>query len=69
MRPAPPSLTISSQDGMPWDDYLKALEAELAQSRQLRSWNKENGAEPENSVGALYGFIKQKVKREGGRGL
>jgi hypothetical protein len=29
------------------------------------AWNTDNGTEPENYVTALYGFIKQKVKRDG----
>jgi hypothetical protein len=27
-------------------------------------WNAENGTEPESYVGALYGLINQKMKRE-----
>ena len=33
--------------------------------KQFVAWNKDNGSEPENYVAALFGFIKQKVKREG----
>jgi hypothetical protein len=33
--------------------------------KQFVAWNKDNGTEPENYVAALFGFIKQKVKREG----
>jgi hypothetical protein len=31
--------------------------------RQFVEWNAEKGGEPENYTGALYGFIKQKLKR------
>jgi len=30
----------------------------------LFEWDAENSTEPENYVGALYGLINQKVKRE-----
>jgi Initiator Replication protein len=33
--------------------------------KQFVEWNAGNSTEPENYVAALYGFIKQKVKREG----
>jgi hypothetical protein len=33
--------------------------------KQFVAWNSEKGGTAENFVGALYGFIKQKVKREG----
>jgi len=32
---------------------------------QFVAWNTDNGSEPENYVAALFGIIKQKVKREG----
>jgi broad specificity phosphatase PhoE len=32
---------------------------------QFVAWNAANGVTPENYTGALYGFIKQKVRREG----
>jgi hypothetical protein len=31
---------------------------------QFVAWNVEKGVEPENYSGALYGFIKQKLKRD-----
>jgi hypothetical protein len=33
--------------------------------KQLVAWNAEKGVTPENYTGALYGFIKQKVARQG----
>jgi hypothetical protein len=32
---------------------------------QFVAWNAQKGVTPENYVGALYGFIKKKLKREG----
>jgi hypothetical protein len=32
--------------------------------KQFVEWNSEKGVTPDNYVSALYGFIKQKVKRE-----
>ena len=40
---------------------IDILEMEL----QFVAWNTEKGVTPENYVGALYGFIKQKVNRAG----
>jgi hypothetical protein len=31
---------------------------------QFVAWNADNGTEPENYVGALFGFIRQKLRRE-----
>ena len=33
--------------------------------KQFVEWNAGKGGEPENYTAALYGFIKQKMKREG----
>jgi hypothetical protein len=33
--------------------------------KQFVAWNAEKGVTPENYTGALYGFIKKKLKREG----
>jgi hypothetical protein len=32
---------------------------------QFVAWNADKGTEPQNYVGALYGFIKKKLEREG----
>jgi hypothetical protein len=39
---------------------IDILEMEL----QFVAWNSEKGITPENYVPALYGFIRQKVKRD-----
>jgi hypothetical protein len=33
--------------------------------KQFVAWNAKKGVAPDNYTDALYGFIKQKVKREG----
>jgi hypothetical protein len=33
--------------------------------KQFVAWNAEKGVTPANYTGALYGFIKKKLKREG----
>jgi hypothetical protein len=32
--------------------------------KQFVAWNAEKGVTPDNYTGALYGFIKQKVRRK-----
>jgi Initiator Replication protein len=53
------------------NDQTKSLRKAFAgvdideMEKQFVAWNAEMGITPDNYTGALYGFIKQKMKREG----
>jgi hypothetical protein len=53
------------------EDQVKALRAAFPginiqeMEKQFVAWNAEKGITPDNYTGALYGFIKKKLAREG----
>jgi hypothetical protein len=44
--------------------FMRVRQRKRETASTLFEWNAENSSEPENYVGALYGFINQKVKRD-----
>jgi hypothetical protein len=68
--PKPPELPPPGHSGLKEDQY-KALRAAFPgtdiqeMEKQFVAWNSEKGVTPENYTGALYGFIRKKLTREG----
>lgn len=66
----PVELPKPGHSGLKEDQY-KAVRAAFPgtdiqeMEKQFVAWNAEKGVTPENYTGALYGFIKKKLKREG----
>jgi hypothetical protein len=67
--PRPPELPKPGWSGLN-DDQHKSMRKAFPgidiheMEKQFTEWNAEKGVTPDNYAGALYGFIKQKVKRE-----
>jgi Initiator Replication protein len=68
--PKPPELPKPGRSGLK-EDQWKTLRKSFPETdiqemeTQFVAWNAEKGVTPENYVGALYGFIKKKLTREG----
>jgi hypothetical protein len=68
--PKPVELPAPGWSGLK-EDQVKALRAAFPgtdiqeMEKQFVAWNAEKGVTPENYTGALYGFIKKKLTREG----
>jgi len=64
------ALPAPGHSGLKEDQY-KALRAAFPgidiqeMEKQFVAWNAEKGVTPENYTGALYGFVKAKLRREG----